>query len=237
MTLPTVLLVEDDASIRRFVGMALDDLAVNLVQHDSIADALGCLKAGPVDLVLTDLSLRDGSGMALVQWLAKHARCKVVVFSAGVTPLVARDIDRIGVWRVLHKPVPLAQLQACVRDGVAAVPADSVLESTPGSSFEFGGEAVQRFFGGDRGLFDRYSANCRMQFINDMKIGSDALRAGDLQTLRRLAHSLHTVLDMLGCSTDANLAQALERSAEAGRMQEASAAWAALRGALDRLSA
>ncbi len=231
--LPTVLLVEDDASIRRFVGMALDDLAVNLVQHDSIADALVCLKSGPVDLVLTDLSLRDGSGMALVQWLADNTQCRVVVFSAGVTPLVARDIDRIGVWRVLHKPVPLAQLQACVRDGVASVPADC----PPESGLATGSDVIRRFFGGDRALFERYAASCRMQFVNDLKIGSDAAKVGDLQTLRRLAHSLRTVLDMLGYSTDANLAHTLERSAEAGRIQDAEAGWAALRVALARLSA
>lgn len=228
----TVLLVEDDALVRRFVAMALDGMAVNLVEQCSIAGALAWLGTGRADLVLTDLSLSDGSGLELLRWLARNTQCRVAVFSAGVTPLVAREIERIGVWRVLHKPVSLAQLQTCVLEGTAPAPDVRASEDVLGGN----GDVVQRFFGGDRALFDNYCAACRTQFARDMKAGDDALRLEDLQALSRLGHSLHTVLQMLGHPAEAHQARALERAAGMGRASETHAQWALLSGALSRLS-
>ena len=57
---------------------------------------------------------------------------------------------------------------------------------------------VERHFAGDRALFLAYRASCVAQFTNDLRQGDDACARADAPALRRLAHSLKSVLLTLG---------------------------------------
>ncbi|MES2187147.1 MAG: response regulator [Pseudomonadota bacterium] len=238
MGMPRVLLVEDDPSVRRFVAMALDDADIELVQRDSVEGAFGYLAAQPVDLVLTDLMLLDGSALRLVEWLAQSAACRVAVFSAGVTPEVQRRLEACRVWRILRKPVSLAQLHACVAEGTqlpAAAPATAAAESVPGVSARET-YAAERYFDGNTALFSTYAAGCREQFARDVLAGDRAWLGDDLAELRRLAHSLKTVLLMLGYDHEASMARMLDEAAAVDDGQEAYRLWDLLRNALKKIA-
>lgn len=120
---PRVLLVEDDASIRRFVTLALDECPVDLLACETVAEAMKMLAQGGVALVITDLMLPGESGLGLAQRLAQDpalARgARLVVFSAGVTPEVQQRLDALGVWRTLRKPASVLDIEACVADALA----------------------------------------------------------------------------------------------------------------------
>lgn len=224
-----VLLVEDDASIRRFVVLALEDEGIELVEAATLAQARAALADAPADLVICDLMLPDGSGTTLLQALAAdpaaRGGARLVAFSAGVTAERRGQLFALGVDEVLTKPVALQALQDCVRRGQATAPP----APSPGPS------PVEAYFGGNQALFDAYFASCRQQFGVDLRAGDTACAAADLPALRRLAHSLKSVLTTLGYPDHGRLAAALEVAAAGGSVEDATPAWARLRAALAAL--
>lgn len=115
-----LLLIEDDASIARFVELALDGLpdhdleapAVELTVVASLREARAALAAGGWQLVISDLMLPDGSAESLLaEGLALGAGAPPwVVFSAGVQEERRATLAARGVACLLRKPVPLMEL-------------------------------------------------------------------------------------------------------------------------------
>lgn len=234
--LPRVLLVEDDASIRRFVQLALEDSGVDLVQAGSLAAAIDALRSGPFVLILCDLMLPDGSGFDLLQSLAEpdapSPGMRRVAFSAGVSAEARLRLKSLGVNEVLSKPASLAALLACVEGALDQGQAQATPAPAPVDAAQATDDAVSAFFGGDRQLFENFLAQCRQQWRLDAELGDLALRQGDLQALRRLAHSLKSVLTTLGLATDGALALNLEHAAAEGRAEPAGVLWSRLRARL-----
>ncbi|WP_425256632.1 response regulator transcription factor [Rubrivivax sp. RP6-9] len=230
--LPRVLLVEDDASIRRFVTMALDETAITLLAAATLAEARAELDRAPVRLLLCDLMLPDGSGLDLLHDLVARpdwrAGARLVAFSAGVTTGRRAELLGLGVDEVLAKPVALAELEACVQRALAAtvVPTTGAPADARQQAQE---QAVQRFFGGNAELFAAYRQSCLLQFATDLQQGDAAAAHADLPALRRLAHSLKTVLLTLGDLPGSERAAEAERQAAQGAEAAALQAWAALR--------
>lgn len=230
---PRVLLVEDDASIRRFVELALEDSGVDLVQAATLASAIQALRSGPFKLVLCDLMLPDGSGVDLLRSLGEadspSPRARRVAFSAGVGAETRKRLQSCGVHEVLSKPVSVAGLLDCVQAAVrseaagdAGLPEGAAREQT----------AVEVYFGGDLGLYEAFLAQCRLQWRADAASGDAALAGGDLAALRRLAHSLKTVLQTVGMPHAGALAQDIEAAAAEGQQAAAQAGWTRLRAQL-----
>lgn len=230
-----MLLVEDDASIRRFVELALDEQPIELLQAASVARADQLLRqAGPFRLLITDLMLPDGSGQQLLQTLraepALRAGARVAVFSAGLSAERRAELERLGVDEVIAKPASLAQLVHCVESALSTPAAAQPAPADPQAA------AVTHYFGGDQVLYDTYRASCLRQFVNDRRAGDAALAAGDTPALRRLAHSLKTVLQTLGHDAESAHAGQLESDAADGRAEAVRQGWARLGPALDRLA-
>lgn len=232
-----VLLVEDDASIARFVEMALEDLGLELTVCVDVESALAALHEGPVQLIITDLMLPGLSGFDLVDRLHAEpvllAGAKLVIFSAGIGAASQERLESLGIWRVLRKPASVAQLLACVDEAFADA-ADACAVEASGRQQEAAPEpsdsdAIAAYFGGDTALFQAYRAKCLVQFASDLAVGDAALRTADLPALQRLAHSLSTVFCTLGWTHDGRTAKALEGLAAAGDVQASAIAWSSLR--------
>lgn len=240
MSAARVLLIEDDASIRRFVELALEDEPITLHQAATVADALDQLHTqGPFRLVLTDLMLPDGSGQQVLQAMADEpalcAGARVAVFSAGLSAETRARLDTLGVDEVIAKPASLAQLLQCLQRALASTPATR--SASTGAVPDPARVAVDRYFAGDHTLYAAYRDSCRRQFAIDRRAGDTALAAGDNAAVRRLAHSLKTVLQTLGHEDDGAVARQLEHDATDGLTQAVHEGWARLGQALDRLSA
>ncbi|MEG2047365.1 MAG: response regulator [Comamonas sp.] len=230
MPRPRVLLLEDDAGVRRFMELALEDVAVELLVCSRLSEALQVLAGSSVALVLLDLYLPDGSGLDLLEWLQRRealAACRTVVFSGGIDTAVQKQLQALQVWRVLHKPVPLGQLQACVREVLAHQDSDELVAwALPA---EHGTDPVAEFFGGNQGLYEAYRSACLAQFPKDLDAGDLAVRASDARVLRRVAHNLKSALSMLGWEHAAQLARSTEDHAEQGMIEPMRASWQRLR--------
>ncbi len=230
MTLPRVLLVEDDPSIRRFVALALEDLAIELVEAATLAQARAALSGAAFELVISDLMLPDGNGMTLLQALAgdpaRRAGARLVAFSAGVSAERRAQLLALGVDEVLAKPVALQALEDCVGRALSATAAAPPPPPPQVAS------AVDIYFAGNQALYDEYRAGCLAQFALDLRQGDAAIAAADLPALRRLAHSLKSVLLTLGLDDASRLAAALEATAKGGAQEAAAEGWRRLRAAL-----
>lgn len=240
LALPRLLLVDDDAVLRRFVRMALEDIPLDLIECDSVAAALQVLSSTPVQLIMTDLMMPGESGLGLLQRLmenpALRGGARVVVLSAGLSPAKREQLVHMDVWSMLDKPVSVGQLIACVEEGLApTVHVQPPARATPtpppqGSARAEAQTVIDQYFAGNAELFRAYRQSCLVQFSQDVQEGDAACEIKNLATLRRVSHNLKSVLRMLGYPAWSAMAEALEQHCEAGLGAEASAGWPALRG-------
>jgi len=245
MTRPRVLLVDDDASIRRFVALALDELDVTLIACASVAEALTVLREAPVQLLLTDLMMPGESGLDLLQHLADNPALRggalQVVFSAGLGATAQERLAGFDIWRQLSKPVSVLKLEDCVREALSSPPqvvSGETLTTPSADAGSLSGDelaAIAAHFGGDRGLFLAFRASCLAQFEADMARGDGGLMPGKLSDLHHLAHSLKSVLATLGQPPLAAVARQLEGCAAVGDTRQAAPLWSELRSGLAAL--
>lgn len=234
-----MLLLEDDPAVRRFVQLALEPLDLDLLPCATLAEARQLFAGASVQLVLTDLTLPDGSGLEFLAWLQTHAApsglaYRTVVFSGGVDPAMQRQLQALKVWRVLHKPASVGCLMGCVSDALtsleAPVPAAQPIPAIAPS------DPVVEFFGGRRMLYDAYRVACLAQFPKDLDEGNRAARTGDAQTLQRVAHNLKSVLTMLGETQAAQWARSTEDCAAQRALEPMRQGWLQLRERVQQLA-
>jgi two-component system response regulator QseB len=111
-----ILLVEDDLDLGNGVRIALGDQGFDVVWVRRMADAVNALDTQLTDLVLLDLGLPDGDGLALLQRLRRDRQTLPVLV------ITARDAldDRLagldsGADDYLVKPFALAELLSRIR--------------------------------------------------------------------------------------------------------------------------
>jgi two-component system KDP operon response regulator KdpE len=110
-----VLIVEDEADIRRFVRMALENEGHEVFEADCVKR--GLIEAGTrrPEIVILDLGLPDGDGVDFLRDLRSWSTCPVVVLSAR-----SSEADKIaaldaGADDYLVKPFGAGELMARVR--------------------------------------------------------------------------------------------------------------------------
>ena len=81
--LPSILIVEDDPSQALLMRASLKSICDDLTHADSTTTAISALTRRDFDLMLLDLNLPDGSGIAIQEWLnARISAPAVVVVTA-----------------------------------------------------------------------------------------------------------------------------------------------------------
>jgi len=113
--MPLILLVEDEPSLQLALGDTLADEGYDVIVAGTVQEALAGL-ARPVDLVLSDFRLPDGTGFEVLQ--AVQHNCPdvpVVLLTAYGTVTGAVEAIRSGAAEYLTKPFEDAQLLALVR--------------------------------------------------------------------------------------------------------------------------
>jgi CheY-like chemotaxis protein len=219
---PRVLLVDDDATLRRLVAMMLEDLPIELLCCSSVADALDALRAQTVQLLITDWMMPGDSGLVLLQTLAREpalrGEARLVVFSAGLDAAVQSQLAGLGVWRTLAKPVAVQAMEDCVCEALGW--------QAPGAA-----RAIAHHFAGDAALYAAFRSDFLRQLPGDMQDCKVALESHEAAALRCHAHNLKSVLRTLGHEDAALLAQDLEDAAAVRDWGAAQTTWPGLRQA------
>ena len=107
-----VLLVDDDANIRRSLTFSLEELGCQVTAEDGVEGGSKRLNAGRYDLLLTDMRLGAGTGLELIRLARKvdpQALC--VVMTAYATFDNAVEAVKAGGFDYLAKPFTHAQLE------------------------------------------------------------------------------------------------------------------------------
>ncbi len=122
-TLPTVLVADDDRSIRTVLTQALGRSGYQVRATGSAAMLWRWVEEGEGDLVITDVVMPDDNGLDLLPRIKRHRpELRVIVMSAQSTLMTAVKAAQRGAFEYLPKPFDLAELLAVVARALA-VPA------------------------------------------------------------------------------------------------------------------
>jgi CheY-like chemotaxis protein len=108
-----VLVIEDEAAIRRFLEMGLLQLGHRPRMTAHGREGLEAFAQERFDVVLTDLGMPEVSGEEVARTIAQKAPGIPVVLLTGWADQLQREIGSIeGVTHILSKPVTIANLSA-----------------------------------------------------------------------------------------------------------------------------
>ncbi|WP_158818513.1 CHASE3 domain-containing protein [Methylocapsa sp. S129] len=111
-----ILVVEDDASMRRMTVEAIRDLGYAVFESDGAAGALALLADQPITLLLTDIVMPEVNGKKLADEATRRQPDLKVLFMTGYTrnAVVHGGVLDAGV-QILGKPFTVQQLAAKLR--------------------------------------------------------------------------------------------------------------------------
>lgn len=130
----TILVVDDDVQLRRFLRTTLGGHGHAVVEAGSVAEALAAIRRLRPAVVLLDLGLPDGDGLAVVRAFAPAERPPIIVLSAR-----GQEGDKVaaldaGAEDYLTKPFGASELLARIRvvlRRAGGSPAPDVIEVGP----------------------------------------------------------------------------------------------------------
>jgi DNA-binding NtrC family response regulator len=106
-----ILVVDDDADLRRVLTQALEMDGHQVSQAGDLARALALLQEHVFQVVLCDLRLPDGSGMEVLGYLQEHSpHTEVIVITGFGTVDTAVEAMRRGAFDYHQKPLNLEHL-------------------------------------------------------------------------------------------------------------------------------
>ena len=112
----TVLVVDDEPTARSFVGGALGDAGYEAIEAGDLAQARQAIETGAADIVLLDVVLPDGSGLSLLQQIAReNPSPPVILITAFGEVDIAVQAMKQGALDFLQKPLDLDQLIGAVQ--------------------------------------------------------------------------------------------------------------------------
>ena len=110
---PTILIVDDDASLRLLCRVNLELDGYNVLEARSVADAEDAVAAGEVDLFLLDVHVGADDGLALMRSLrARDHGAPIVLFTGSAVFNAETMAEADG---IVPKPFRLEQLLNVVR--------------------------------------------------------------------------------------------------------------------------
>ncbi|MFT9258416.1 MAG: nitrogen regulation protein NR(I) [Acetobacter sp.] len=126
MTPPTILVADDDRSIRTVLGQALGRAGYQVLSTPYASTLWQWVEEGEGDLVITDVVMPDGSGLDLIPRIHQmRPELRIIVMSAQSTLTTAVKATQRGAFEYLAKPFDLKELQAVVARALSATRQDT----------------------------------------------------------------------------------------------------------------
>ncbi|MBS0638831.1 MAG: nitrogen regulation protein NR(I) [Acetobacteraceae bacterium] len=120
MTLPTVLVADDDRSIRTVLTQALGRSGYQVRSTGNASTLWRWVEDGEGDLVITDVVMPDENGLDLIPRIKRiRPDLRIVVMSAQSTLMTAVKATQRGAFEYLPKPFDLRELLAVVGRALA----------------------------------------------------------------------------------------------------------------------
>jgi len=116
--MPTVLIIEDDHNVRKFVAVNLSQRGYRVIPANNGEDGLDQARAERPDLILLDLRLPGADGRATLETLRADpdlAGVAVIIVTASAVKEEERRARQLGALHYLVKPISVQQLLVAVR--------------------------------------------------------------------------------------------------------------------------
>jgi len=115
---PHILIVDDSAAVTGALRVLFEETGHDVSVAGSISDAMAVAAGRAVDVMLLDLTLPDGDGLAALTAMRERSIApKVTAALTGrAEPEIAARCTAAGCAAVLVKPVPIADLLRQVRE-------------------------------------------------------------------------------------------------------------------------
>lgn len=111
----TILVVDDEETARSFVSGALTDAGYEAIEAGDLAEAKQHIETGSADIVLLDVVLPDGSGLSLLDPIARENPSPPVILMTAFGEIdTAVEAMKQGAQDYLQKPLDLEQLIGAV---------------------------------------------------------------------------------------------------------------------------
>ncbi|MFQ6098437.1 MAG: response regulator [Armatimonadota bacterium] len=118
---PTVLIIDDDRSMRLTLSLILEDEGYRVLTAASGEDGLAMARTNPVDVALVDMRMPSMPGDEVCQRMRDVSpQTTVIVITAHVAPRVVERAVAAGAHSILYKPLDLDALLDQIRDLVTA---------------------------------------------------------------------------------------------------------------------
>jgi DNA-binding NtrC family response regulator len=142
-----VLLVEDEASLRRSLEKCLERAGYTFECCSTARDALALAERLDPDIVIAEYHLPDANGVALLEKLTRIVpNATAILLSEYDFQAIAKDVLHVNVRSFLKKPFDLVELEAALSSARSKVKLTSVgnvqreliteFEGIPGSTFK-----------------------------------------------------------------------------------------------------
>ena len=114
--MPVILIVEDEAKMRRLLELNLGDDGFTTFSAEDAETGLKLLRENPIDLILTDLKLPGMNGLEFLQIIKRqNAALPVVVMTAFGSVETAVEAMKAGASDYVLKPFSLTEMRMVIR--------------------------------------------------------------------------------------------------------------------------
>jgi DNA-binding NtrC family response regulator len=114
-----VLVTDDDPLVRWAVGAQLKELGFEVIEAETVRETLE--HEAEADLVLLDVGLPDGDGLAAARELvARRPRRPLLLMTAFLTPELVAEATRTGVRGCIDKPFDMEAMAQIVGESLSA---------------------------------------------------------------------------------------------------------------------
>jgi len=127
-----ILCVDDEKEIVRVEQQILERLGYLVTSKSSGVEALAAFQIAPdnYDLVITDMSMPDITGIKLAEQLVKIRKDIPIILCTGFSErLNGEKAKLIGIRAFLMKPVKMSDLAETIRKVLDTIPQDNIMES------------------------------------------------------------------------------------------------------------
>lgn len=101
----TVLVVDDEPVLCEIIVSLLEGRSLTVYQAGSGHQAFEVVKKHPVDIVLSDVRMQDGSGLELLEDIIRlNPHVPAVILMTGYSDISSDDMVKSGAKAVLKKP-------------------------------------------------------------------------------------------------------------------------------------
>ena len=110
---PFILLVEDDAPLRKVLTRYLQAKGYMVLQAASFREAVDRIAIKP-NLAILDINLPDGTGWEVADWLQSCTEDVPIILMSASTRPTPKQSQEVGAKAFLAKPFPIEKLLSLV---------------------------------------------------------------------------------------------------------------------------